>query len=230
MPPSVVPWPPMNLVAECAVLNGADQVRGAEGVVDDQRQAVLVGNGGNGINIRDITVGVAQRLQIHSLGVGLDRGLHLCKVVGIHEGGVDAELGQSVRQQVVAAAVDGLLCHDVVTGLCQCLNGVGDGGCTGSGSQCCHAALQRCNALFKHILRGVGQTAVDVTCIGQTEAVCGVLAVAEHIGRGLVDGHRTGIGGGVGLLLTDMKLQGLKFIFRHCYLPLFIYQKYYYCV
>ena len=127
-------------------------------------------------------------------------------------------------QQVVAAAVDGLLCHDVVTGLCQCLNGVGDGSCTGSGSQCCHAALQRCNALFEHILRGVGQTAVDVACIGQTKAVCGVLAVAEYIRRGLVDGHRTGIGGGVGLLLTDMKLQGLKFIFRHCYLPLFIYQ------
>ena len=111
----------------------------------------------------------------------------------------------------------------MVTGLCQCLNGVGDGGCTGSGSQCCHAALQRCDALFEHILRGVGQTAVDIACIGQTEAVGGVLAVAEHIGRGLVDGHRTGIGGGVGLLLTDMKLQGLKFIFRHCYSPLLIY-------
>ena len=207
----------------CAVLDGTDEVRGAESIINDQRQAVLVGDGGNGVDIRDITVGVAQRLQIHSLGVGLDRGLHLCKVVGIHEGGVDAELGQSVSQQVVAAAVDGLLCHDVVTGLCQCLNGVGNGGCTRSGSQCCHATLQRCDALFKHILRGVGQTAVDIACIGQTEAVGGVLAVAEHIRRSLVDGHRTGIGGGVGLLLTDMKLQGLKFIFRHCYLPLLIY-------
>ena len=208
----------------CAVLDGTDEVRGAEGVVNDQRQTVLVGDGCNGVDIRDVAVGVAQRFQIDSLGIGLDGCFHLCKVVGIHKGGVDAELGQGVCQQVVAAAVDGLLCHDVVTGLCQCLNGVGDGSCTGSGSQCCHAALQRCNALFEHILRGVGQTAVDIACIGQTKAVCGVLAVAEHIRRGLVDGHRTGIGGGVGLLLTDMKLQGLKFIFRHCYLPLFIYQ------
>jgi hypothetical protein len=76
---------------------------------------------------------------------------------------------------------------------------------------------------FSNTSCGVGQPAVDVACIGQTETVGGVLAVAEHIGRGLVDGHRTGIGGGVGLLLTDMKLQGLKFIFRHCYLPLSIY-------
>jgi len=133
----------------------------------------------------------------------------------IHEGGGDAELGQGVLQQVVAAAVDGLLCHDVVTGLCQRLDGVGDGGSAGSSGQSSHAALQSSDTLLEHILRGVGQTAVDVACIGQTETVSGVLAVAEHIGSGLVDGHGAGIGCGIGLLLANVKLQGLKFIVRH---------------
>ena len=196
----------------CAVLDGTDQVRGAEGVINDQRQAVLVGDGCNGVDVGDVAVGVAQGLQIDGLGVGLDGVLHLGQVVGVHEGGGDAELGQGVLQQVVAAAVDGLLGHDVVTGLCQCLDGVGDGGGTGSGGQSSHAALQRGDALLEHVLRGVGQAAIDVACIGQTEAVGGVLAVAEHIGSGLVDGHGAGIGGGVGLLLTDVELQGLKFI------------------
>ena len=41
------------------------------------------------------------------------------------------------------------------------------------------------------------------------------LAVAEHIGSGLVDGHGAGIGCGIGLLLANVKLQGLKFIVRH---------------
>ena len=41
----------------CAVLNGTDQVRGAEGIIDDQRQAVLVRDGCNGIDIGDIAVG-----------------------------------------------------------------------------------------------------------------------------------------------------------------------------
>ena len=90
----------------CAVLDGADQVRGAEGVVDDQRQAVLVGNGGNGINVGDIAVGVAQGLQIDGLGVGLDGVLHLGQIVSVDKGGGHAELGQGVLQQVVAAAVD----------------------------------------------------------------------------------------------------------------------------
>ena len=87
----------------CAVLDGADQVRGAEGVVDDQRQAVLVGNGGDGINVGDIAVGVAQGLQIDGLGVGLDGVLHFGQIVSVDKGGGHAELGQGVLQQVVAA-------------------------------------------------------------------------------------------------------------------------------
>ena len=105
-------------------------------------------------------------------------------------------------QQVVAAAVDGLLSHDVVTSLCQCFDGVGDGSSTGSGSQSSHAAFQSSDALLEHVLRRVGQTAVDVACVCQAEAVCCVLAVAEHIGSGLVNGHCTGIGCGIGLLLS----------------------------
>ena len=100
-----------------AVLDGTDQVRGAEGVIDDQRQAVLVGDGCDGINIRDITVGVAQSLEVDSLGVGLDGVLDLFQIVSVHEGGGDAELGQGVLQQVVTTAVDGLLSYDVVAGL-----------------------------------------------------------------------------------------------------------------
>ena len=207
----------------CAVLNGTDQVRGAEGVIDDQRQAVLVRDGRDGVDIGDITVGVAQSFQIDRLGVGLDSVLHLGQIVCVHKGGGDAELGQGVLQQVVAAAVDGLLGHDVVTGLCQCLDGVGDGSGTGGGCQSSHAALQSSDALLEHVLRGVGQATIDVAGICQTKTVCCVLAVAEHIGSGLVDGHCAGIGCGIGLLLANVKLQGLKFIVRHCILPLYLY-------
>ena len=118
-------------------------------------------------------------------------------------------------QQVVAAAVDGLLGNDVVTSLCQRLDGIGDGCGTGSGCQSGHAAFQRGDELLEDVLRGVGQAAVDVARVSQTEAVCGVLAVAEDVGSGLINGHCAGIGGGVGLLLTDVELKGLEFIVRH---------------
>ena len=98
------------------------------------------------------------------------------------------------------------LCHDVVTGLCQRLDGVGDGGSAGSGGQSSHAALQSSDALLEHILRGVGQAAVDVACIGQTETVSGVLAVAEHIRRSLVDRYCSCICHRIRLLLAYVKL------------------------
>ena len=142
------------------------------------------------------------------------------QIVSVHKGGGDAELGQGVLQQIVTTAVDGLLSYDVVTGLSQCLDGVGDGSCTGSSSQSSHAAFQSGNALLEHILGGVGQTAVDVAGVCQTEAVRSVLAVAEHIGSGLVNGHCAGIGRGIGLLLANVQLKGLKFIVRHCSIPL----------
>ena len=124
-----------------AVLQGPDQVGGAEGVVDDQGQAVLVGDGGDGVNVGDVAVGVAQGLQINGLGVVLDRVFHLGQVVGVHEGRGDAVLGQGVGQQVIGAAVDRLLGNNMLAGASQRLNGVGDGGGSGGGRQRSHAAL-----------------------------------------------------------------------------------------
>ena len=80
-----------------------DQVRRAEGVVDDQRNAVLVGNFSDGVDVGNVGVGVAQRLQIDGLGVGLDGVLHFGQIVSVDKGGGHAELGQGVLQQVVAA-------------------------------------------------------------------------------------------------------------------------------
>ena len=116
-------------------------------------------------------------------------------------------------QQVGGAAVDGFLGDDVAAVLGQGLDGVVDGGSTGSHSQGSHAALKGCDALLEHILGGVGQTAVNVASVLQVEAVSGVLGVMEHVGSGLVNRHGAGIGDGVSLLLANVQLQGLKMVF-----------------
>ena len=82
-----------------------------------------MGNLRDRVDVRDIAVGVAESLQIDRLGVFLNRALNFFKIMGVYEGGSDAVLGQGVSQQVVAAAVDGLLGNDVVAGLCQCFDG-----------------------------------------------------------------------------------------------------------
>ena len=193
-----------------AVLNRTDKVRGTESVVDYERQTVLVRNLCDSLDIRNIGIRVAESLDVNRLSIVLDSAFQFFQIVCINEGGLNAELRQSMCQQVVAAAVDGLLCYDVVASLSKCLNGVGNRCGAGSGSQSGNTALECCNALLEHILRGVSQTAVNIACIRQTETVSCVLAVVENIRGGLVDRNCTGIGNRVSGFLTDVQLLGFK--------------------
>ena len=186
-----------------AVLDGTDQVRRTERVVDYQRGVVLVRNLRNGVDIGDIGIRVAQRLDEHNLRILLDGAFDLLQVLRIHEGGLDAELGQRMLQQVRGAAVDGLLGHHMVAGLRQRLDDIRDSGSTGCDGQAGHTAFQGSDAVLEHALRGIRQTAVDVAGIAQAEAVGRVLGAVEYIGSGLVDGNGTGIRCGVGRLLDE---------------------------
>ena len=91
------------------VFERTDPVGCAEGVVNDDRDPVLMGDLRDRVDVRDITVGVAKRFQIDRACVVLDGAFDLCQIVGIHESGFDPVLRQCVGEQVEAAAVDGLL-------------------------------------------------------------------------------------------------------------------------
>ena len=53
----------------CAMFHRPDEIGRSKGVVDNERQAVAVSNGSNGVDIRDIAVGIAQGFQIDGPGV-----------------------------------------------------------------------------------------------------------------------------------------------------------------
>ena len=193
-------------------LNGPDQEGGAKGVVNDQGQAMGMGNLRDDFNVGDIAVGVTRNFQVDGLGIGTDGGGDGLQVVGVHKGGFHPELGQCMSQQVIAAAIDGLLGHNVTAGLGQGLDRIADGRCARGSGQGCHAAFQGRNALFQHVLSGIGQPAVDIPSVSKPKSGGGVDRIAEHIAGGLVDGYRPCVGGGVGLLLTHMELKGFKLI------------------
>lgn len=98
----------------------------------------------------------------------------------------------------------------MVTGLGEGLQGIGDGGGARGDGEASNAALERSDTVLEDALGGVGQTAVDVTGVGKTKAVGGVLGVAEHIARGLIDRHSTGVGCRIGALLANVQLQGIE--------------------
>ena len=93
------------------VLDGADEKRCAECVVDYQRKSVAVGYRGDSLDVDDVGVGVTEGLDKECLGVGLYRTLKVFKIFRVNKGGGDAVGGQRVVEQIVGAAVD-CLCRD----------------------------------------------------------------------------------------------------------------------
>ena len=167
-----------------------DQIRGAEGVVDDQWQTVFMGNLCYRIDVRNVAVGIAQSFQINGPGVFLNGIFYLVQVMGVNKGCFNAVGRQRVFQQVEAAAVDGFLGNNVTAVGCQRLHSISHRRRAGGQSQRRTAAFQSCQPFFQHILGGIGQTSVNVAGVFQTEAVRRVLTVVEYIGSGLVNRHR----------------------------------------
>ncbi len=198
-----------------AMLNGTDQIRRPKGIINDKGNPMSVGDLRNGVNIRNIAVGIAKRFQIDGAGIFLDGAFHLPEIMRIHKIGLHTVLWHRMSQEVIAAAIDGFLGHNMSAIGCQRLDGIGDSCCTGSHRQCRCATLQRSHALFQHFLRGIGQPPVYIACIGKAETVGSMLAVAENIGSRLVNGNRTGIRRRIRLLLPYMQLHGFKFVLAH---------------
>ena len=192
------------------VFNRANQIRRTESIVDYDRNLVLVSEFRDGFDIRDVGIRVAERFNENELGVRLDRAFDFLEVVDVDESRFNAELGKRMFQEVVGAAVDGALCDHVVTLASESRDGISKSCCTGSDCETCDTAFESSDALFKNVLRGIGEAAVNVACILQMETVRSVLSAVEHVRGGLVYRNCAGIGCRVCLFLTNVELKSFE--------------------
>ena len=197
------------------VLQRPQQIGRGEGAVHDEGDAVAVGDGGDGLQVDDVGIGVAQGLGIHELRIGLDGLFEILRVGRVHEGGGKPLLHQGIGKEIVGAAIEIGGGDDVIPRHGDILNGIGDGGASRGGGQGARPALQGSDALFKHVGGGVHEAGIDIALLRQGEAAGGLGAVLEHIGGGGVDRHGPGVGGGVGRFLPRMDLDGFESIIRH---------------
>ena len=188
------------------VLDGTNQIRRSEGVIHNQRQAMLVSKFCQFVDIRNVAVGIAQGFNINSPGVILNRVFYLSKIMDIYKAGSDAEIGQRMLQQIIAAAVDGLLGNKMTAVLSQCLQNIVNGSSAGRNSQRCNTAFQSGNSLFKYLLGGIGKPSVDIAGIRKAKSGSGMGAVMEHIRCGGINRNSPRIGSGISGFLTYMEL------------------------
>jgi len=200
-----------------AVLERAQQERCGHGVVDDQRHARGMRDLGDRSDVGDIAARVADGFDEHRLGAVVDQRGERGRVGRIGKARLDAVLRQRVRQQVEAATVERTGGDDVVAGLGDGLDGIGDRGLPRGQRQRADAAFQRGQALLQHVGGGVHDARVDVARNLQVEQVGAVLGVIEGIRHGLVDRHRHRAGGRVGTV-TAVHGQGFQLPLRvaHC--------------
>jgi hypothetical protein len=151
------------------------------------------------LEVGDIAQRVADGFAEDSLGLAVDQLLEGVRIAVVGEADLDAVLRQGVGEQVVGAAVQRARRDDVVAGLGNGLDRGGDRGHAGGKGQRGNAAFHRRDALFQHVLRRVHDAGVDVAGNLQVEQVGAVLGAVEGVGGGLVDRHRDGLGGRVGL-------------------------------
>ena len=137
----------------------------AEGVVADERDAVLGRDRLERAEVGDGEARVTDGLHVEGLSVGVDEGLEGRGLVVLGELDVDAEPREGHLELVVGAAVQGRGGHDVVALAADGGDGEELRGHTGGHDHRAHAALERGDALLERVVGGV--LSIELDYIGE---------------------------------------------------------------
>ena len=192
----------------------AAQVRRREGVVDDERHAVVVGDGRELLDIENVHGGVGHRLAEQQLGVGAEGGGDLVgRGVGVDVAHLDAEFLEGDREQVHRPAVDGRRAHKMVPRFEQVEQRDERGALAARGAQGPHAALERRNLLLDEGDGRVGDARVHVPVGSEVEQGGNRIRRIVLVRGALIDGQRAGLA--VARLVSGMEAGGLE-LHRSC--------------
>mmetsp|Transcript_7671 Transcript_7671/g.32595 ORF Transcript_7671/g.32595 Transcript_7671/m.32595 type:complete len:359 (+) Transcript_7671:455-1531(+) len=181
----------------------------AEGVVADERDAVLVRDGFQRAEVGHGETRVADRFHVDGFGVSVDESFEGLRFVVLGELHVDPQTRQRHFELVIRPAVQRRRRHDVVPHLADGRDREELRGHTRGDRDRADATLQRGDALLEHVVRGVHDARVDVPERAQAEQIGSMLRVVEAVGGGLVNRKRARVGGGIGHL-ARVHLQGLE--------------------
>ena len=90
---------------------------GTEGVVHNQRHALLFADLRDRLDVGNVIFGVSNALEEHRLRLVVDGRGDFGRTVAVEELGLDTETRQHDLELVVGAAVEGGAGHDVVAGM-----------------------------------------------------------------------------------------------------------------
>lgn len=126
----------------CSVFDRANKVStSAKGVVNDEGDPIVVCDLGDGLEIRNVVLGVTNTLNVDALGLAVDCLGKVRCLVALDKVGGDAHAREEDLELVVGASVEVGSGDDVVAGRAERQERHGLCRLARGGGHCCHTAL-----------------------------------------------------------------------------------------
>ena len=164
--------------------------RGSEGVVYNERYAVLVSNSCKLLNIEHGTAWIADGFTKNYLGIWTESLLDfLLAIVRVYEGALDTEFLQGYTEEIEGATVNLVRGDDVVACLADVEHSVEVGSLTTGSQHCAHATLKLSNLLCHSIISWVLESGIEISLFLQIEEHRHLLRVVIFKCSTLIDWH-----------------------------------------
>ena len=173
------------------------------------------GDRGQRLDVADVAGRIADALAEHRAGLVVDQLLDRVGLIGFGEAHADALPRQNVREQRVGGAVELRHRNDVAAHLGEIEHGVIERRLPGAHAQRVDAAFQRGDAALEHVGGRIADAAIAEALGFEIEQGGAVIGAVELVGHGLIDRHRDGLGGRIGLVAA---VDGHRFAF-HAFPP-----------
>ena len=195
------------------MIDGAAEHR-CQRIIYGEGEAVSMSNISNSGDIDEVKLGVAQRLSVDELGIGLDSCLEVLRVLGIDEGRRDTEAGQRNAQEIVRTAVDAGGGDDMITSTQQGKNRRSDSAHATCRSDGTDTTFESCQALLKDVGRGVIEAGIEVGRDLQVKDPSGVVSTIKSEGICLIKRNcsRAAVCSGIESVVEGQS----RYVLAHC--------------
>lgn len=184
----------------CTVVEGLEQDRRCDGVVDDQRHAMRMCDLRQRLDVADIAGGVADGLGEHSARILVDEFFDRLGLVALGKAASDALARQDVGEQRVRGAVELRHGNDIAAVIGDVDEGEMQCGLAGCNRERADAAFELTDALLQHRAGRIGDAAVTISLGLEIEQRRAMIGAVEGIGCCLVDRHGHRVRGGFGFV------------------------------
>ena len=170
------------------MFDGPHQDRGGNGVIDDQRNAMLVGHLRKCLDVANVACRIADGLREHRPGLVINELFNRVRLIRRRESDGDALAWQHIGEQRVSRAIELGHRHDIAPQFGDVECGVVDRGLPSAHAESLESALECRDSPLKHRVGGIGDAAVAIPFDLEVEQRCTVVGIVERVRYRLING------------------------------------------